>query len=424
MKAWTVSELDNIVASLRPLVGARLQEVQTSESDLVLGFYTPKGLLWLWVDLNAIRPCLLPWSELPLHVPARKNPLHLFLRAHFDGKVLRSVERPEHQGRVVWLKFGKVEDGLELEIRLFPHGRNILAHAGEKHLAWQKPKELAESARQMGGDDAVIPRSLEQLREQWLALRGGKGRAKTTKDIAGRLADELAKKKKALAKVDEELRRKRDMPWKQVGDWLKANQNLNVPKEWEPFVDRRRKLSWNIEECYTRAREVEGKLYGTEKRLETLRTEIVQLEERMRQPMTTTVLERKAPQPLIDAGASGRTLRLSDELTLISGKSASDNLKLLRKARAWDFWFHLRDVPSSHAILFRNKNTVVSDKIVQQVVDWYVRQHLGAKYKHHAGEKIQILMAECRHVRPIKGDKLGRVTFQNERVVTYRVSAT
>ncbi len=419
MKAWTVLELDNIVASLRALVGARLQEVQTSDSDLVLGFYTPRGVLWLWADLNAVKPCLLPWTELPLVVPTRKNPLNLFLRAHFESKVLRSVERPEHQGRVVLLKFGKPEDGLELEMRLFPHGRNVLARAGEKHISWQKPKELSESVQPV--EDSQAPRTLEQLREEWKLARGGKGRAKNAKDIKGKLEDELAKKKRALGKVIEELQRKRDMPWKEVGNWLKDHQSLEVPKEYEPFVDKRRKLSWNIEECFKRAREVEGKLFGTEKRLELLQDDIARLVKRMSEPLNTKVLERKAPQPKMEAGTSGRTLRISDELTLISGKSAADNLKLLRKARAWDYWFHLRDVPSSHAILFRNKNTNVGDNVVQQVVEWYVRQHLGQKYKQHAGEKIQVMMAECRFVRPIKGDKLGRVTFQNERVITYQI---
>lgn len=419
MKGWSVSELDNIVASLRPLVGARLQEVQTSDDDLILGFYTPQGMLWLWIDLNATKPCLLPWTELPLQVPPRKNPLHLFLRAHFDGKVLRGVERPEHKGRVVLLTFG---ENRQLEIRLFPHGRNVLARADEKQIAWQKPKDLGESPDTK--EPGLLTRSLDQLRDEWLAARGGKGKAKTKKDVRGRLEVEIAKKKKALVKVSEELSRKREMPWKQIGDWLKANQSLDVPKEWEPFVDKRRKLSWNIEECFTKAREVEGKLYGTEKRLLLLREEILQLEKKLSGPLSLSSSPLKPAQPLTDAGATGRTLRLSDELTLISGKSAQDNLKLLRKARAWDYWFHLRDVPSSHAILFRNKNTTVSEKFVQQAVEWYVRQHFGAKYKEHAGEKVQVQMAECRFVRPIKGDKLGRVTFQNERVITFQVPST
>jgi predicted ribosome quality control (RQC) complex YloA/Tae2 family protein len=335
---------------------------------------------------------------------------------------LRSIERRIDEGRVVILKFGKPEDNLQLELRLFPHGRNIIAQADSKKIAWQKPKELVEAPGESAVQIKESSRSLEELRAQWLAFRGGgKGGAKPLKDVKGRLEAELDKKRKAENKVLEELERKRDNPWKKVGDWLKANQNLNVPKEWEPFVDRRRKLSWNIEQCYTRARDIEGKLFGTEKRLESLRSEIAKLEHRLTQPITDSELPRAPSKPVLDAGTQGRTLKLSDELTVICGKSAADNLKLLRKARAWDWWFHLRDLPSSHAILFRNKNATVSDRAVQQVLEWYVRQHLGAKFKQHAGEKFEILIAECRHVKPIKGDKLGRVTYHFERVVTYRV---
>lgn len=420
MKAWTVSELDNIAASLKALVGSRLQEVQTSDSDLVLGFYSNGGLLWLWADLNAIRPCLLPWTQLPLHLPTRKTPLHLFLRAHFVDRVLRSVDRSSEHGRVVLLRFGRPEDDLEIEVRIFPHGRNVIARAAGKSIAWQKPKELSEPVQE--GEFSKMPaRDLEQLRAEWLQARGGKGPAKSAKDVKGRLQEEIKRKKKAVEKVLAELQNKKDLPWKKIGDWLKENQSLEVPKEWEPFIDKRRKLSWNIEECYSKARDLEGKIYGTEKRLETLHAEIAKLEERAASPLTTGALHKPAPQPLKDMDAHGRTLRLGDEITVIAGKSAADNLKLLRRARAWDWWFHLRDYPSSHAILFRNKSTPVGDSLVHQVVDWYVRQYLGAKFKQHAGEKFHILIAECRHVRPIKGDKLGRVTYHFERVVTYQV---
>lgn len=421
MKVWTVSELDNVVSSLKPLIGTRLQEVQTSEHDLVLGFYSQDGMLWLWVDLNALRPCLLPWTELPLHLPSKKNPLNLFLRAHFRDRILRSIERPEHQGRVVILTFGEGEGAGELELRLFPHGRNILARTDGKKIAWQKPKALSEPGQAPEQPEREI-RGLDELREEWLARRSAKGPAKTTKEVKSRLDNELEKKKKALVKVEEELQRKRDLPYKKVGDWLKANQTLDVPKEWEPFVDKRRKLSWNIEECYSRARDLEGKIHGTQNRLELLRAEVERLEKRKDEPLTTRALEKPGPpKPLQAAEAQGRTLRISDEISVISGKSAADNLKLLRKARAWDLWFHLKDYPSSHAILFRNKNTGVSEGVVQQVLAWYVRLYLGSKYKQHSGEKFHILIAECRFVRPIKGDKLGRVTVHGERQVTYQV---
>ncbi len=420
MRVWTVSELDNVVSSIKPLIGTRLQEIQTSDEDLVLGFYSQDGMLWLWIDLSALRPCLLPWAELPLHIPSRKNPLNLFLRAHFRDRVLRAVERPEHQGRVVILKFGKEDGEAEIEVRLFPHGRNVLARAGEKKIAWQKPKALSEPGGAPASDEKM--RGLEELRREWQAIRSKKGVAKTGKDVKGRIENELAKKVKAIQKVEEELERKRDQPWKKVGDWLKAHQTLDVPKEWEPFVDRRRKLSWNIEECYGRARDLEGKIFGTEKRLELLREEVARLEKRKGEPLKAGALEApKLTPPIAPGEAQGRTLRISDEISVMAGKSAADNLKLLRKARAWDWWFHLKDVPSSHAILFRNKNTAVTEGVVQQVLAWYVRLHLGQKFKQHSGEKFHVLIAECRFVRPIKGDKLGRVTVHNERQVTYQI---
>lgn len=421
MKGLSVSELDKIVAALKPLVGTRLQEVQSSESDLMLGFYSENGILWLWMDLNAIRPSMLPWVELPLRVPSRKTPLNLFMRAHFVGKTLISCERVLTQGRVVLLRFGPQEDVSEIEIRLVPHARNIIARSQNKQIAWQKPTELTEGKYE---DELGAVRSLDELRAQWKSSREGKGGAKNLKDVKLRLQDEIQRKRKAIGKVQEELQRKKSLPWRQIGDWLKEHQSMDVPKEWQPFIDKRRKLSWNIEEVYSRAREIEAKLYGTEKRLSLLYDEISALEAKINKPIPLQVEEKKTKQPLQDIGAQGRTLRISDELTLISGKTATDNLKLLRKARAWDYWLHLRDVPSSHAILFRNKNTKVGDNVVQQAVEWYVKQHLGPKYRQHAGEKFHVLMAECRYVRPIKGDKIGRVTFHNERVITHLVPST
>ena len=76
MKALSVSELNNIVATLVPLHGARLQEVQTTANDVVLGFYNRPGLLWLWLDMHAVRPALLPWTELPLRLKWNKTPLN------------------------------------------------------------------------------------------------------------------------------------------------------------------------------------------------------------------------------------------------------------------------------------------------------------------------------------------------------------
>jgi predicted ribosome quality control (RQC) complex YloA/Tae2 family protein len=422
VKAWTVHELDNVVASLEPLLGSRLQEVQTTAQDVVLGFYSASGVLWLWIDLNGVNPGLLPWMHYPFRAEVQKTPLLLFLRAHFVGRTLRSVKRPAALGRVVVLRFGHEDDALEIEVRLFAQGRNLIARAGAKSISWRRVQELS-APQEFTSQHAL--RSLEVLRQEWLASRGVKGEpkpAKTTGDPKTKVVRELDKKKSALGKVQDELKRKHGQPWRQVGDWIKTHQALDVPKEWEPFVDRRRKLAWNIEQCFSKAREGEMKIAGTEKRLNTLKDEIAQLERRLSGPLELEAAKPRPPaQPTLNKmQAHGRTLHLSDDLTAVMGKSAADNMKILRRARAWDLWFHLRDFPSSHAILFRNKSANVGDGKIFEVIGWFVRNHLGPKAAQHAGEKFDVVMTECRYVKPIKGDKIGRVTYHDERILIYQ----
>jgi hypothetical protein len=422
LKTWTQTELNHVVGLLQPLVGLRLQEILEGERDFVLGFYSSKGLLWLWIDLSAVCPCLLPWSELPFRPAPAKSPLSLFARAHFAGRVLGEVSLAADSGRVARLRFGEEPEASVLELRLFPHGRNVLAFAAGRSVAWQKPQPLSEPA---GYSDAGGKmRSLERLREEWTISRGraksaGGGNPKL------RLQKDLEKKQKAAVKVREELHRKQELPWRNIGTWLKENQTLEVPREWEPYIDKRRKLSWNIEQCFAKAREVEGKVFGTEKRLAELEREIANLAGRLTGPAEKLIIEPPpAKLPVHDMEAQGRTLRLSQDLVVIAGKSAADNLKILRKARAWDLWFHLRDYPSSHAVLFRNKSAKINDAILHSVASWFVKNHFGAKAPQHAGEKFDLIVAECRHVRPIKGDKIGRVTYRDERILTHQFNPT
>jgi len=86
---------------------------------------------------------------------------------------------------------------------------------------------------------------------------------------------------------------------------------------------------------------------------------------------------------------------------------------ILRQARAWDYWFHLRDYPGAHAILFRTKNQNVPDSALREVAQWIIQESLGKKMLIE-GIKFDVIVAECRYVRPVKGAQ-GLVTYQNER---------
>lgn len=417
MKAWTVSELDNVVNSLKPLLGGRLQELRSSGTDFALGFYGEGRLLWLWIDFNPIVPVLLPWADLPLSVPQGKSPVQLFLRAHFMGQTLLTIERPEDTGRVVRLVFSHDR---WLEVRLFPRGENLIASAEGKSVSFDKVRDLKTLAER--APEGTI-RDLDQLRDEWLARRStARGaRLKTASDPLKKLENQIAKKQSALKKVEEELERKGDLPWREIGLWLKREQRLDVPDAWIPFVDKRRKLSWNIEQCFQKARDNERKFLGTERRRDALRVEIQKLMEQKVSGVKDTDASQPLLKPLTKGDVEARSLRLGDDLVAYAGKNAADNLKLLRKARPWDFWFHLQDRPGAHGILFRNKTTKVSDSALKEVVAWFVKTQFGSKWESHSGEKVGVLMAECRHVRPIKGDRLGRVHYAHERILIYKI---
>lgn len=55
-----------------------------------------------------------------------------------------------------------------------------------------------------------------------------------------------------------------------------------------------------------------------------------------------------------------------DNLKISIGKSESENIALLRDARADDIWMHIRDIPSSHLIIHGTKNTQVKDEILRK----------------------------------------------------------
>jgi len=423
VKVWTIGELRGVIRAAQPLVGLRLQEVLSLEGDLLLGFYAPsKGVLWLWIDLNALRPCLLPWMNLPWQLKPKKTPLLLFIKAHFVGRTLSALKMREEAGRIVDFTF-ESEEPLRLEMKLYPHARNVTAICGTKQIHWQKPSEDVAWTEQ--DDSRIEGRDLETLRDQWLKLRGGvrvKGSSSAkigAEDEAAKLAREVVRRDKAIAKINEELIRQRQTPWREVGHWLKSNQTLKVPREWEPFIDAKRNLAWNIERCFEKAREVDGKSKGAEKRLQILQAELSAL--KRGEGLTKETLGNRASSPPQVQDVQARTLKLEDGLTVMAGKNAADNMKLLRRARAWDLWLHLRDFPGSHAILFRNKNATISDGTLHKVAEWFVRLQLKQKYRESAGERLQILVAECRHVKPIKGDKLGRVTYHDERVLIHKI---
>jgi len=433
-KPLTSIEVANVASQLQPLVGAQLQECLLTENEFALGFYHQGGMFWLWIDLKPQAPLIVRRHG---SFPVRKKivrPLVLFLRSRFLGRRLAEVRVGAPGERILVFAFHRAKDeeeqGLcEVEVRLIPHGANIIARDGRSSVAERKPQELPPP--QMPSPFLDQPRSWEEIETDWLATRAPKpvrpdGQAQAAAPApAPAPAPErewqkaLEKKRKILERLHEELESKTKTPYAELGEWLKAHATLAVPDEYRELIDPEKGLSWNIEESFRKAKENVRKAEGTRARRQAVARELEELEKNG--PQALKAAAPKAPSLLERSEARGRRFEVAPDLEAYIGKSAADNLALLRRAQPFDYWLHLRERPGAHAILRRGRGRVVTDAEFAKVGVWVAEQSLKKRAADLKGERFDLLIVECRYVRPIKGDKLGRVHYTHDRVLTLRL---
>lgn len=381
------------------------------------------SLYFIWYEDSALRPYLSFWPErLPLKVKKSQTPLTLFLKAHFLGKPLRGVSFQAEYGRVLKLYF---ENEFFIELRLFPHGQNVIASTQDKSVSLHKPK-LLQPVSQIPQDESESLRSVEEFSNEWLQFhsRSSKSSKGPAVPKASDPLKELEKKKKKLKKaidqVAAELEKKESSLWGEVGEWLQAHQGFKeLPDEYLPFVDKRRSVHWNVNHVFQKSKDMRKKIAGTEERLRLLKQSLAALEKdglkalKQASGSSKGVTERTRLKNPVKA----RSFQVASDLKVMAGKSAQDNMNLLRQAKPWDLWFHLKDWPSSHAIVFRPKKRELSSKEEAEVIQWFFKQNFGKKWEQEKGNKHEVIIAECRFVKPIKGDRSGRVNYHNERVL-------
>jgi len=410
MKPLNEYEVENIVQELTELIGGRLQAVESTDHELGLGLYHNSEIHWLWIDLTPSNPVVLHLKELPQR-EFKKTPLQLFFSAHGKGLRLNALHRDEGAGRVVHFAFGSAPDPFYVEVRLFPHGENVIATKGSKRISYSKIQDLKPLKKTQ---DVMMVRSLEQIKREWMDQKSNKAEANPARKVR-----QLEKKKEGLRKLKEDLADKqRFQSFSEFGEWLKENQTLQVPEKFSDLVGRKLTLSENIEAAFSKAKSLKHKMEENQNRILELEKEIQRLEHEVAggpeaKPLGQTQEPRERKLQTEKRKASGaryRTLKLEAPFEAYMGRSAKDNLLILREAQGWDIWLHLRDSPGAHVIIRRPKSKVVPTNILDQVVLWLVKETASKKFAK--GDIVEVQMQEARFVRPIKGDKLGRVTVQ------------
>lgn len=419
MKALAENEIENLVQTLQVYVGAKAQELIVTDQICGLGvFQNPGGLSWLWFQNHTWWPVLLPLKNPPFYKNTSVKPLLLFLRAHLLGLTIKSITRDQQLGRAVVVNFGHHEKMVELSFHLWPHGGNVIAKTDSNIMRLQKMSAPKEQTTLLNAERPE-PRSLEQILREWSESLENIPKAKNEKkvEVQDIRAKQIKKLERTIAKVEAEVANKKQVPWRKIGEALQAQQNLEVPAEWEVFIDKRRKLSWNIENSFSQAKENEKKLAATELRLQILHEELQKWQQSEVVPIE---VEGKIPKAATkknkEALSKFRSYPIADGVRLLIGRNAQENLAILRAARAWDFWCHLRDYPGSHGIISREKNQSIGGAVIHQAAQMLLKQTFGQKVAQHQDELFDMVVTQCRFVKPIRGDRLGRVNYSNESI--------
>ncbi len=436
MKSPHFFEFESLVQYLSyELLGAQLQEIMSCADGLVLSFYrfqqatagAPKAV-WLVVDLDVQFPFVGLFEHNPWHGLKSPKPLGLFLNSNFKNHNVQNISLVAGLGRVVRFDFS-TELNLYFEIRIIPKQPNMIAVCEKKKISWEKIKELTNPGQDDFLSSDVESRSVPYIFKQWLDRRSKTARAGVIQKSAmvspfdkwvKQRTKDIEKKQKAIRSLDEQIDNPFIKSYSETGEHLKIYGFKNLPLEFTKLVDFEKKVSWNIEKAFEKVKQLQSKSVGAQKRKQILIAEISKLQDLSESAFAKSLqnmsqaksaqLQRKKTE------AQVRKLVLDETRGIVCwmGKSAIENSKLLRESKAWDLWIHLKDYPSAYAILQKSKDQSIPDVMILKAASWLATESLKSKNKL-AGSKYAVVIVECRHVKALKGDKLGRVTYHYPR---------
>ncbi len=434
MKSLHLSELEKLTSWIFSRIeGAQLQEVFAHERGLILGLYQ-KETSWLILDLSPTAPFLawIPSEKSPWPKTKLTKPTGLFLNSHAKNLYLTDISIKSGLGRAVQIVFQNKTQSCEIELQLIPRRPNLKVSAEAKTVTWSPWKEL-DQTKDLSSEVSAEGREPELLIQEWLqSLKSPAHRAPVHSFGIETLQKDLRKKTKAIDAIETTIKKnqKDSEVLYRLGEELKHKSVESFQgTENEVFLNLKRSSSWNREHCFTQAKANIKKVQGAQSRLEILKNEIHELEEKMKKvesgelSLSSLESDKKAlgKHKILKGEGSVRSRKkiLPSGLVVFLGKSAKDNLALLRRARAWDYWMHLRDYPGSHAIVHREKNQNFSMSEMQEVATWLAEESLSAKTLQN-GIRLDVIVAEARFVRPIKGDKAGQVNYHSEKIFQFK----
>ena len=368
----------------------------------------------------AISPDLLslPRSE--------KKPLGTFAKAHLMPSTLTYIQRDLSRGRWVDAHFINAKNvEVIISIALFPSALNIIVSSDGKRVSLNRPKEVPEFI------ESKVHRSvrcLEDMSQIWVKSISQKSNPKRSSQKEVKVltrGQKIKKIEKAMDKIQEDSKNKREKKFDVFANLIRTSKD-QAQRDFPQYYDAKVN-PFKLSDEYFKKHKIEiKKIERAQNRWQELKEDL----EKIKSMSDKEYLEGqklKAQAVSVDTLKSSgvfvntRRFQLADDLVAYFGKSAKDNLKLLRVARAWNYWFHIKDIPSSHMLVFCAKNRELKPAEIQKAVFWFVQTQPALSRLYKSGDFVDVLMVPCRYVRPLKGPTIGRVTYSNEKTLRFKV---
>jgi len=399
LKPLNIIEIDALISDCSALIGAEAQDLLGTLETMTLKLWS-SGLGYLVFQTKGVSPFFCSVQDKKVLSGAflkraEKKPFFLFYKTHFKGAVLTKIRRVQKYGRLVEFIFTKQDAGggaeLILEFRLFPGGVNLGLKVGAKSVYLKKPQNLTEVTDEYQPASVRTP---DVLKEEWLSEQG------TVQQEDSKTGDEpseaLKKIEKAKEKIVSALEFLKSKPHQRFAEAL--TEGLDLSPELQALYREKMSLRENIEWGFAQQKENELKVGRLNERLKELAESTRKTHEK----------KQKSAKASRDLKAT-RHLNLSKDVRAFCGKTASENLDLLRKSKSWHVWMHLKDYPSGHLILSVPKNHSVTETELKKSALFLFK--VAAPKKLHASEqvKFEVIFTETKFVKPIKGAKKGLV---------------
>jgi len=432
VKSLNFLEIQSIVEMLdAELSSAPLQDVYCVDEKISFGFYRDHQVKWVVVDLDGFFPFIALMDEPFRAGPKVTKPVSLFVRSRFLGRTLLGVSVLSEGERVLRFEFA---DRGQWEFRCIPKQANLICRDGVNSISWFKIKDLSQTAR-MTSEDLDV-RSIPTLMKLWRNINSSSKDVRDSEKIltinpyekwkAQRLKD-LSKKKSAIEKLKEQVHNPLAHTYELIGEHLKVHGYKQLDLEWPKLINLEKRVSDNINLCFEKSKQIKGKAAGAQNRILVLQKEMTELSKDTFEDFERELATKKPKLSRLSAKSNQEKLSVrqkivgeNSDLVAYMGKSAQENVKLLKQSKPWHIWFHLKDYPGAYVILFFNKGARISDHTIRDVGTWLVKESFRSQSQLE-GAKMAVVYTECRHLKLLKGDRLGRVTYSTAKELVISV---